>query len=146
MVEYSQKLVHGTSRGRSSETSEISVYRDEQSGREIKRVNEKVYAAQVGCEQCKGPHSPKIAHKKKKGNITNPSSSIPADYVSADSIMSFLLAVQIAFLLSSSIPADYVSADSIMSFLLAVQVAFLLIMFLLVMFSFMLTEIESADC
>ncbi|GJT60939.1 hypothetical protein Tco_1004472 [Tanacetum coccineum] len=47
---------------------------------------------------------------------------------------------------SSSIPADYVSADSIMSFLLAVQVAFLLIMFLLVMFSFMLTEIESADC
>ncbi|GKG43435.1 hypothetical protein Tco_0480119, partial [Tanacetum coccineum] len=47
---------------------------------------------------------------------------------------------------SSSIPADYVSADSIMSFLLAVQVAFLLIMFLLVMFSFMLTEIEFADC
>nr|GEV83935.1 hypothetical protein [Tanacetum cinerariifolium] len=25
-------------------------------GREIKKVNEKVYAAQVGCEQCKGPH------------------------------------------------------------------------------------------
>ncbi|GJZ44790.1 DNA-directed DNA polymerase [Tanacetum coccineum] len=24
--------------------------------REIKKVNEKVYAAQVGCEQCKGPH------------------------------------------------------------------------------------------
>ncbi|GJV32493.1 DNA-directed DNA polymerase [Tanacetum coccineum] len=25
-------------------------------GREIKKVNEKFYAAQVGCEQCKGPH------------------------------------------------------------------------------------------
>ncbi|GKC41760.1 hypothetical protein Tco_1059482 [Tanacetum coccineum] len=40
----------------------------------------------------------------------------------------------------------FASADSIKSFLLAVQVAFLLIMFLLVMFSFLLTEIESADC
>ncbi|GJT94819.1 hypothetical protein Tco_1090337 [Tanacetum coccineum] len=39
----------------------------------------------------------------------------------------------------------FVSADGIKSFLLAVQVAFLLIMFLLVMFSFLLTEIESAD-
>ncbi|GKG60257.1 hypothetical protein Tco_0611858, partial [Tanacetum coccineum] len=25
-------------------------------GREIKKMNENVYAAQVGCEQCKGPH------------------------------------------------------------------------------------------
>nr|GFB27911.1 hypothetical protein [Tanacetum cinerariifolium] len=25
-------------------------------GREIKKVNEKVYAAQVGCKECKGPH------------------------------------------------------------------------------------------
>ncbi|GJS41034.1 hypothetical protein Tco_0566077 [Tanacetum coccineum] len=25
-------------------------------GREIKKVNENVYAAQVGCEQCKGPY------------------------------------------------------------------------------------------
>nr|GEX29414.1 hypothetical protein [Tanacetum cinerariifolium] len=25
-------------------------------GREIEKVNEKVYAAQVGCKQCKGPH------------------------------------------------------------------------------------------
>ncbi|GKF33151.1 hypothetical protein Tco_0106351, partial [Tanacetum coccineum] len=38
-----------------------------------------------------------------------------------------------------------VSADGIKSFLLAVQVAFLLIVFLLVMFSFLLTEIESAE-
>ncbi|GKE37289.1 hypothetical protein Tco_1460694 [Tanacetum coccineum] len=39
----------------------------------------------------------------------------------------------------------FASADSIKSFLLAVQVTFLLIMHLLVMFSFLLTEIESAD-
>ncbi|GJR06652.1 mitochondrial proton/calcium exchanger protein-like protein isoform X1 [Tanacetum coccineum] len=39
----------------------------------------------------------------------------------------------------------FASADSIKSFLLVVQVTFLLIMFLLVMFSFLLTEIESAD-
>ncbi|GKD14618.1 hypothetical protein Tco_1199025, partial [Tanacetum coccineum] len=39
----------------------------------------------------------------------------------------------------------FASVDSIKSFLLAVQVTFLLIMFLLVMFSFLLTEIESAD-
>ncbi|GKD32005.1 hypothetical protein Tco_1242783, partial [Tanacetum coccineum] len=43
------------------------------------------------------------------------------------------------------VPAMFASADSIKSFLLAVQVTFLLIMFLLVMFSFLLTEIESAD-
>nr|GEZ14265.1 hypothetical protein [Tanacetum cinerariifolium] len=36
-------------------------------GREIKKVNEKVYAAQVRCKQCKGPITPKIAHSKKKG-------------------------------------------------------------------------------
>ncbi|GKD52462.1 hypothetical protein Tco_1281438 [Tanacetum coccineum] len=38
-------------------------------GREIKKVNEKVYAAQVGCELCKGPHTPKTVHLKKKENI-----------------------------------------------------------------------------
>ncbi|GJX77090.1 putative reverse transcriptase domain-containing protein [Tanacetum coccineum] len=41
MAEYSQKWHNGTSKGRK---------------REIRKVNEKVYAAQVGCEQCKGPH------------------------------------------------------------------------------------------
>nr|GEX13365.1 hypothetical protein [Tanacetum cinerariifolium] len=35
--------------------------------REIKKVNENVYAAQVGCEQCKGPTTPKIVHSMKKG-------------------------------------------------------------------------------
>ncbi|GKC85351.1 hypothetical protein Tco_1141068 [Tanacetum coccineum] len=39
----------------------------------------------------------------------------------------------------------FASADSIKSFMLAVQVMFLLIMFLLVMFSFLLTEIEFVD-
>ncbi|GJZ94736.1 hypothetical protein Tco_0666939 [Tanacetum coccineum] len=31
---------------------------------EIKKVNEKVYAAQVGCEQCKGPHYTKDCPQK----------------------------------------------------------------------------------
>ncbi|GKF20535.1 hypothetical protein Tco_0069173, partial [Tanacetum coccineum] len=39
----------------------------------------------------------------------------------------------------------FASADSIKLFLLVVQVTFMLIMFLLDMFSFLLTEIESAD-
>ncbi|GJW32115.1 pyruvate dehydrogenase (acetyl-transferring) kinase, mitochondrial [Tanacetum coccineum] len=36
-------------------------------GREIKKVNEKVYAAQVGCEQCKGPHYTKDCPIKEDG-------------------------------------------------------------------------------
>ncbi|GJX85236.1 hypothetical protein Tco_0336010 [Tanacetum coccineum] len=36
-------------------------------GREIKKVNEKVYAAQVGCEQCKGPHYTKDCPLKDEG-------------------------------------------------------------------------------
>ncbi|GJT79694.1 hypothetical protein Tco_1054036 [Tanacetum coccineum] len=36
-------------------------------GREIKKVNEKVYAAQVGCEQCKGPHYTKDCLLKEEG-------------------------------------------------------------------------------
>ncbi|GJT01286.1 putative reverse transcriptase domain-containing protein [Tanacetum coccineum] len=38
-------------------------------GREIKKVNEKVYAAQVGCKQCKGPHYIKDCPLKKEGKI-----------------------------------------------------------------------------
>ncbi|GJU05627.1 hypothetical protein Tco_1122057 [Tanacetum coccineum] len=59
MVEYSQKWHNGTSRGRSTETSDGLVAIQAQLNnlrREIKKVNEKVYAAQVGCEQCRGPH------------------------------------------------------------------------------------------
>ncbi|GKD71003.1 hypothetical protein Tco_1325093 [Tanacetum coccineum] len=36
-------------------------------GREIKKVNEKVYGAQVGCEQCKGPHYTKDCPLKEEG-------------------------------------------------------------------------------
>nr|GEU80899.1 hypothetical protein [Tanacetum cinerariifolium] len=36
-------------------------------GREIKKVNEKVYATQVGCEQCKGPHYTKDYPLKEEG-------------------------------------------------------------------------------
>ncbi|GKE92728.1 hypothetical protein Tco_1573823 [Tanacetum coccineum] len=58
MAEYSQKWHKGTSRGRSTETSDgLDAIQAQLNnlGREIKKVNEKVYAAQVGCEQCKGP-------------------------------------------------------------------------------------------
>ncbi|GJR64074.1 hypothetical protein Tco_0010139 [Tanacetum coccineum] len=57
MAEYSQKWHNETSRSRSAETSDRLVAIQAQLnnlGREIKKVNEKVYAAQVGCEQCKG--------------------------------------------------------------------------------------------
>ncbi|GJS85163.1 hypothetical protein Tco_0751704 [Tanacetum coccineum] len=59
MAEYSQKWHNGTSRGRSTETSDgLAAIQAQMNniGKEIKKVNEKVYAAQVGCEQCKGPH------------------------------------------------------------------------------------------
>ncbi|GKD99285.1 hypothetical protein Tco_1387269, partial [Tanacetum coccineum] len=36
-------------------------------GREIKKVNEKVYDAQVGCEQCKGHHYTKDCLLKQEG-------------------------------------------------------------------------------
>ncbi|GJW03920.1 hypothetical protein Tco_1562776 [Tanacetum coccineum] len=36
-------------------------------GREIKKVNENVYASQVGCEHCKGPHYTKDFSLKEEG-------------------------------------------------------------------------------
>ncbi|GJZ61573.1 reverse transcriptase domain-containing protein [Tanacetum coccineum] len=36
-------------------------------GREIKKVNEKLYVAQVGCELCKGPHYTKDCPLKEEG-------------------------------------------------------------------------------
>ncbi|GKE73511.1 mitochondrial proton/calcium exchanger protein-like protein isoform X1, partial [Tanacetum coccineum] len=36
-------------------------------GREVQKVNKKVYAAQVGCEQCKGPHYTKDCPLKEEG-------------------------------------------------------------------------------
>ncbi|GJY80010.1 hypothetical protein Tco_0492761 [Tanacetum coccineum] len=56
MAEYSQKWHNGTSRSRSTETSDgLAAIQAQLNnlGREIKKVNEKVYAAQVRCEQCK---------------------------------------------------------------------------------------------
>ncbi|GJU57784.1 putative reverse transcriptase domain-containing protein [Tanacetum coccineum] len=59
MAEYSKKWHNGTSRTRSTETFDgLATIQAQLNNlrREIKKVNEKVYAAQVGCEQCKGPH------------------------------------------------------------------------------------------
>nr|GEX26298.1 hypothetical protein [Tanacetum cinerariifolium] len=62
MAEYSQKWHNGTSKLRSTKTSdELEAIQAQLNNleREIKKVNKKVYAAQVGCEQCKGPHNTK---------------------------------------------------------------------------------------
>ncbi|GJU76635.1 hypothetical protein Tco_1273705 [Tanacetum coccineum] len=70
MAEYSQKWHNGTSRGRSTKTSDRLAAIQAQLnnlGREIKKVNEKVYAAQVGCEQCKGSHYTKDCPQKEEG-------------------------------------------------------------------------------
>ncbi|GKE04707.1 hypothetical protein Tco_1396725 [Tanacetum coccineum] len=70
MDEYSQKWHNGTSRSRSTKTSDGLVAIQAQLnnlGREIKKVNEKVYVAQVGYEQCKGPHYTKYCPLKEKG-------------------------------------------------------------------------------
>ncbi|GJX55283.1 hypothetical protein Tco_0285180 [Tanacetum coccineum] len=69
MAEYSQKRHNGTSRGRSTETSDRLAAIQAQLnnlGREIKKVNEKVYVAQVGCEQCKTP-LPEDCPQKEEG-------------------------------------------------------------------------------
>ncbi|GKB61800.1 NUDIX hydrolase 6-like protein, partial [Tanacetum coccineum] len=70
MAEYSQKWHNGTPRGRSTETSDRLAAIQAQLnnlGREIKKVNEKVYTAQVGCEQYKGPHYTKDCPQKEEG-------------------------------------------------------------------------------
>ncbi|GKA55413.1 hypothetical protein Tco_0754362 [Tanacetum coccineum] len=70
MAEYSQKWHNGTSRRRSTETSDgLTAIQAQLNnlGREIKKVNEKVYAAQVRCEQCKGPHYTKDFPLKEEG-------------------------------------------------------------------------------
>ncbi|GJR61985.1 hypothetical protein Tco_1504147 [Tanacetum coccineum] len=68
--EYSQKWHNGTSRGRSTENSDgLAAIQAQLNnlGRGIKKVNEKVYAAQVGCEQFKGPHYTKDCPQKEEG-------------------------------------------------------------------------------
>nr|GEU83667.1 hypothetical protein [Tanacetum cinerariifolium] len=69
MAEYSKKWLNRTSRKRSTETSDgLAAIQAHLSflGREIKKVNEKVYATQIGCEQCKGPQYTKDFLLKKK--------------------------------------------------------------------------------
>ncbi|GJR37359.1 putative reverse transcriptase domain-containing protein [Tanacetum coccineum] len=71
MAEYSQKWHNATSRSRSTKTSDGLAAIQAQLknlGREIKKVNEKVYAAQVGYKQCKGPHYTKDCPLKEEGN------------------------------------------------------------------------------
>ncbi|GJT68922.1 retrovirus-related pol polyprotein from transposon TNT 1-94 [Tanacetum coccineum] len=71
MAEYSQKWHNGTSsRTRSTKTSNgLAAIQAQLNNlrREIKKVNEKVYAAQVGCELCKGPHYTKDCPQKEEG-------------------------------------------------------------------------------
>ncbi|GJZ64250.1 DNA-directed DNA polymerase [Tanacetum coccineum] len=70
MAEYSQKWHNGTSRGRSTETSDgLAAIQAQLNnlGREIKKLNEKVFAAQVGCKQCKGPYYKKDCPIKEEG-------------------------------------------------------------------------------
>ncbi|GJV61345.1 putative reverse transcriptase domain-containing protein [Tanacetum coccineum] len=70
MTEYSQKWHNRTSRKRSTETSDGLAAIQAQlnnPGREIKKENEKVYASQVGCEHCKGPHYTKDCPQKEEG-------------------------------------------------------------------------------
>ncbi|GJR97973.1 hypothetical protein Tco_0270147 [Tanacetum coccineum] len=70
MAEYSQKWYNRTSKIRSTETFDgLAAIQAQLNnlGREIKKVNEKVYAAQVGCELCKGPHYTKDCLLKEEG-------------------------------------------------------------------------------
>nr|GEX01990.1 hypothetical protein [Tanacetum cinerariifolium] len=70
MAEYCQKWHNETSKSRSTETSDgLAAIQAQLNNfrREIKKVNKKVYAAQVGCEQCKGPHYTKDFPLKEEG-------------------------------------------------------------------------------
>ncbi|GJV58999.1 putative reverse transcriptase domain-containing protein [Tanacetum coccineum] len=72
MVEYSQKWHNETSsKARSSETSHgLAAIQAQLNNveREINKVNEKVYAAQVRCKLCKGPRYTKNCPLKEEGN------------------------------------------------------------------------------
>ncbi|GKD07121.1 hypothetical protein Tco_1186806 [Tanacetum coccineum] len=65
-----KKWHNGTSRTRRTETSDGLASIQAQLNnlrREIKKVNEKVYATQVGCKQFKGPHYTKDFPLKEEG-------------------------------------------------------------------------------
>nr|GEU62482.1 hypothetical protein [Tanacetum cinerariifolium] len=70
MAKYSQKRHNGTSRTRSTKISNgLAAIQAQLNnlGREIKKMNEKVYTTHVGCEQCKGPHHTKYFPLKEEG-------------------------------------------------------------------------------
>nr|GEV75098.1 hypothetical protein [Tanacetum cinerariifolium] len=71
MAEYSQKWHNKTSsKARSTKTYDGLASIQAQLNnleREIKKVNEKVYATQVGCELCKRPHYTKYCPLKEEG-------------------------------------------------------------------------------
>nr|GEX13560.1 hypothetical protein [Tanacetum cinerariifolium] len=71
MAEYSQKWHNRTSsKARITETSDglaAILAQLNNLRREIKKINEKVYDAQVGCELCKGPHYTKDCPLKEEG-------------------------------------------------------------------------------
>nr|GEW70810.1 hypothetical protein [Tanacetum cinerariifolium] len=70
MAEYSQKWHNGTSSTKSTKTyDELAAIQAQLNnlGREIKKVNKKVYVTQVGCEQCKDPHYTKDCPLKEEG-------------------------------------------------------------------------------
>ncbi|GJS23793.1 hypothetical protein Tco_0452425 [Tanacetum coccineum] len=71
MVDHSKKWHNGTyTRCRSSDTSDgLAAIQAQLNNlaREIKKVNEKVYAAQVRCELCNGPHYTKDCPLKEEG-------------------------------------------------------------------------------
>nr|GEU94543.1 hypothetical protein [Tanacetum cinerariifolium] len=73
MAEFSQKWNNGTSsRSRCIETYDgLAAIQAQLNnlGQEIKKVNEKVYAAQVGCESCKGLHYTKDCPQRKKEKL-----------------------------------------------------------------------------
>ncbi|GKC09784.1 reverse transcriptase domain-containing protein [Tanacetum coccineum] len=74
MAEYSQKWHNGTSKAISTETYDgLAAIQAQLNnlGRDIKKVNEKIYAAQVGCELCKGPHYTNDCPLKEEGELAH---------------------------------------------------------------------------
>ncbi|GJT32786.1 DNA-directed DNA polymerase [Tanacetum coccineum] len=70
MAKYSQKWHNGTSRTRETKNSNGLAAIQAQlnsMGRQIEKVNKKVYVAQVGCKLCKGPHYTKDCSVKEEG-------------------------------------------------------------------------------
>ncbi|GKA03815.1 hypothetical protein Tco_0676596 [Tanacetum coccineum] len=70
LTEMQEKWHNKTSRTRSTKTYDgLGAIQAQLNnlGRKIKKVNEKVYAAQVGCELCKGPHYSKDYPLKEEG-------------------------------------------------------------------------------